>query len=60
MHHKPQWLAFTLALALPLAAHAVTGDPQAGQKACVFTLPLSPTTSHCIALPASLTPGRPG
>lgn len=32
MHHKPQRLAFALALALPLAAHAVTGDPQAGAK----------------------------
>jgi hypothetical protein len=32
-----------------------TGDPQAGQKACVFMLPLSATTSQCAALPASFT-----
>ncbi len=28
-----------------------TGDPQVGQKARVFTLPLSPTMSQCVALP---------
>jgi hypothetical protein len=33
-----------------------TGDPQAGQKARVFTLPLSPTMSQSFASPVSFTP----
>ena len=32
-----------------------TGDPQVGQKARVFTLPLSPTMSQCAASPSSFT-----
>lgn len=37
-----------------------TGDPQAGQKARVFTLPLSPTMSQCVASPATFTCARDG
>jgi len=42
-----------------MAANVIyTGDPQVGQKARVFTLPLSPTMSQCFASPLSFTPVR--
>ena len=37
-----------------------TGDPHAGQKPRVFTLPLSPAMAHCVALPVSFTSARRG
>ena len=33
----------------------IGGDPQAGQKPRVFTFPLSPTMSQCVASPSSFT-----
>jgi hypothetical protein len=37
-----------------------TGVPQAGQKAWIFTLPLSPATSQCAAFPVSAISARAG
>jgi hypothetical protein len=35
-----------------------TGRPQTGQNPRVFTLPLSPTMSQCLASPVNVTPAR--
>ncbi|GLS95571.1 hypothetical protein GCM10007918_28630 [Piscinibacter gummiphilus] len=34
--------------------------PQAGQKACTFSLPLSPATRQCVASPVTVISVRPG
>ena len=38
----------------------VVFDPQAGQNARVFTFPLSPTMSQCVASPVTVTAARFG